>query len=244
MEKKVAIITGSATGIGKAVAAGLARQGIHIVVNYSRSSAEAMQTAEEIRALGVSCLVEKADISDDDQVRRMVQNTVCRFGRLDYLVNSAGTTDYVPMNDLEGLLTEHWDRVMALNVKGLFFACRTAAPFLKQTKGSIVNITSAGGITGIGSSIAYAASKAAAISVTKSLARVLAPDVRVNSVAPGVVLSRWVEGRDEHIRKGLEGTLLGRLCEPQDVAEVVIPLLLWEGMVTGQTLIVDGGKII
>src|SRR5699024_4779833 len=119
--------------------------------------------------------------------RAMVQATIEQLGRLDIVVNNAGTTTFIPHNDLEALKEEHWDQVMNVNVKGLFYTCRAAAPELKKNKGCIINITSVAGLTGGGSSIAYSASKAAAVSVTKSLARVLAPEVRVNGVAPGVV---------------------------------------------------------
>jgi 3-oxoacyl-[acyl-carrier protein] reductase len=242
MEKrKVALITGGATGIGKAVALGLAARGIDVAVNYSRSESDARETAAEVEKLGVSCLLQKADVADDSQVRLMVESAVSHFGRLDYLVNSAGVTDYVDFDDLEGLKEEYWDRALAVNVKGLFFACRAASPHLKKAKGSIVNITSIAGITGKGSSMAYAASKAAAISLTKSLALSLAPDVRVNSVAPGIVLTRWVAGREDHIKRLGAGTPLGRVCGPEDVAEAVLPLLLSTGMITGKTLVVDGG---
>jgi 3-oxoacyl-[acyl-carrier protein] reductase len=238
---KVALITGGGTGTGKAVALGLARKGVNIVINYSRSRQEAEQTASEIGEFGVSCLLQQADVSEDAQVRAMVENTIQHFGRLDYLVNSAGVTAFVDLADLEGLKAEHWDRIMDVNVKGMFFASRAASPYLKLSQGNIVNITSIAGITGQGSSIAYAASKAAAISVTKSLARVLAPEVRVNSVAPGIILTRWVAGREDHVVRYGEGTPLQRVCTPEDVAEVVISLLTSAAMVTGQTLIVDGG---
>ncbi len=241
---KVALITGGATGIGRATAIGLAQKGVNVVINYSRSQDAALKTVEDVQALGVSCLAVKADVSKDEEVRALVDKTIANFGRLDYLVNSAGTTEYVDLADLEGLKEEYWDKILNVNVKGVFFSSRAAAPYLRESKGSIVNIASTAGITGLGSSLAYAASKAAVISIGKSLARVLAPEVRVNNVAPGVVLTRWVEGRQQHIEGALEGTLLGRLCEPADVAEVVISLLTSAGMVAGQTIIIDGGKVI
>jgi len=241
MATKVGLVTGGGTGTGRAVALGLAKLGIHVVVNYSRSKEEAEQTAVEVRELGVSCLLQQADVSDDAQVRTMIENTIKHFGRLDYLVNSAGVTAFVDLADLEGLKSEHWDRIMDVNVKGVFHVCRAASPYLKQSKGNIVNITSIAGLTGQGSCIAYAASKAAEISVTKSMARVLAPEVRVNSVAPGIILTRWVAGREEHVQKFGEGTLLERVCTPEDVAEVVLSLLTSAAMVTGQTIVVDGG---
>lgn len=242
--RKVALITGGGTGIGRAVALRLAAQGIDIVVNYSRSENDALETAAAVRETGAECLTEKADVADNDQVCRMIANAVRRFGRLDYLVNSAGTTHFVDANDLEGMAGEYWDDIMSVNVKGVFFVCRACAPHLKKTGGAIVNITSIAGITGRGSSIAYAASKAAAISLTKSLAQVFAPEIRVNSVAPGIVLTRWVAGREEHVTRLGAGTPLGRVCSPDDVAEIVVPLLLAAGMVTGQTVVVDGGAIL
>jgi 3-oxoacyl-[acyl-carrier protein] reductase len=241
-ERKVALITGGGTGTGRAIALGLAKMGIDLVINYSRSRQEAEETAAEIRKLGVSCLVLQADVADDDQVRAMMNGTISEFGRLDYVVNNAGTTVFVDYADLEGLKDEHWDRIMDVNVKGIFHVSRAAAPYLKQAKGSIVNITSVSGNSGQGSSMAYAVSKAAAICLTKALARSLAPEVRVNSVAPGIILTRWVAGREEHVERfGKEKTPLGRVCKPQDVADVVIPLLISAAMMTGQTVVVDGG---
>ncbi len=242
--RKVALITGGGTGIGRAVALRLAAQGVDIVVNYSRSEKDALETAAAVGEAGTACLTLKADVADDAQVRRMVDDAVRHFGRLDYLVNSAGTTHFVDAKDLDGMAGEYWDDIMAVNVKGVFFACRACAPHLKKTGGAIVNITSIAGITGRGSSIAYAASKAAAISLTKSLAQILAPEIRVNSVAPGIVLTRWVAGREDHVVRLGAGTPLGRVCGPDDVAEAVVPLLLAAGMVTGQTLVVDGGAIL
>ena len=240
-EKKVALITGGATGIGRSVALGLARMGINVAINYSRSENDAVNTVAELKATGVDAVAIKADVSIDADARHLVSSTVDHFGRLDYLVNSAGTTVYVAMADLEGLQPEHWDRIMDVNVKGMFWVCRAAAPHLKTSQGSIVNITSIAGMTGMGSSIAYAASKAAAICVTKSLARTLAPEVRVNSVAPGIVMTRWVDGREDHVRRLGEHTPLGRVCDADDVADVVIPVLTAASMMTGQTVVIDGG---
>lgn len=239
--RKVALVTGGGTGIGRAVSLALAARSIDVAVNYSRSEKEASATVSDIEAYDVKGLAVRANVANDDEVRAMLQEVISRFGRLDYLVNCAGKTVYVDMADLEGMKPEYWDQIMDVNVKGLFSVCRAAAPHLKTTRGSIVNITSVSGNTGMGSSIAYAASKAAAICVTKSLARVLAPDVRVNSVAPGIVLTRWVDGREEHVKKLGEHTPLGRCCNAEDVADVVIPLLISSSMMTGQTIVVDGG---
>ncbi|MET3506590.1 SDR family NAD(P)-dependent oxidoreductase [Halalkalibacter oceani] len=244
MEGKVALITGSSTGIGRAIALRLAKEGANIVINYSRSEKEAQETKKDIENLGVKCLVCKASVDDDEMVRRMVEETVKAFGRLDVLVNNAGVTNFVKHDDLEGLKDEYWDRVMNINVKGLFYCCRAAAPYLKQQHGCIVNVTSVAGLTGLGSSIAYASSKAAANSVTKSLARVMAPEVRVNSVAPGIVTTRWNEGKEESIKHLSEGTPLGRVASPEDVAELTYSLIAHAGFVTGEIIKVDGGMFI
>ena len=242
--RKTALITGGGTGIGRAVSLKLAEKSVNLVINYSRSAAEAQETVQAVQRLGGRAIAVQADVANDLAVRAMIRQSIDHFGRLDYLVNSAGTTVYVDMADLEGLTPEIWDQIMNVNVKGLFSVCRAAAPYLKESRGSIVNITSIAGIVGMCSSIAYAASKAAAISVTKSLARVLAPEVRVNSVAPGIVMTRWVEGREEHVRRLGENTPLGRCCNAEDVAAVVVPLLTDAGMMTGQTVVVDGGAFI
>ena len=238
---KVALITGGGTGIGRATGLRLAREGAHIAVNYSRSAEEAATTCRDIEALGRQAMACQASVTDDEAVRAMVESVVERFGRLDILVNSAGITRYVALDDLEGMSDDFWDDIMAVNVKGLFRCCRAAAPLLKAQRGCIVNITSVAGLTGQGSSIAYAASKAAAISVTRSLARVLAPEVRVNSVAPGIVLTRWVEGQRDHVKRYSDETPLGRVCRAEDVAEVAYSLVDAAGMITGQSVVVDGG---
>jgi len=239
--KKVALITGGATGIGKETALMLAAKGINIVITYSRSEKDARETESAVKAAGASCLVLKTDVADDKQVRLMMESIIKQFGRLDYLVNGAGTTDFVDMADLEGLKSEHWDNAMAVNVKGLFFVSRAASPHLKKTGGSIVNIASLAGYNGRGSSIAYAAAKAAVISVTKSLAAVLAPEIRVNGVAPGPVMSRWMAGREANVKKFAETTPLAKVCMPENVAEVIVPLLLAASLVTGQTILIEGG---
>jgi len=244
LANKTALITGGGTGIGRATALRLAKEKVNIALNYSRSEQDALATQKEIEALGVKCRVYKADVASDAQVRNMINEVVRDFETLDILVNNAGTTHFVEHSDLEGMKEEYWDNIFAVNVKGLFFCCRAAAPELRKTNGVIVNITSIAGLTGLGSSIAYSASKAAAISITKSLARVLAPEVRVISVAPGIVLTRWVEGQEEHIKRLAGSTPMKRIAVPEDVAEVVYGVIAHAGFVTGQNIVVDGGAFI
>ncbi len=238
---KVALITGAATGIGSSVAIMLAEKGANIVINYSKSAKDAEDTLKEVQGLGVEGITCQADVSKDAEVCQMVDKVIERFGRLDILVNNAGTTNFVELHDLEGLKEEHWDRAFNTNSKAIFFVSRACAEELKKNKGCIVNTTSIAGQTGRGSSMAYAASKAAGISITKSLALVLAPEVRVNSVAPGIVTTRWVEGKEDHVKKLSEGTPIGRPANAEDVAEVVLSLITSAGLVTGQTIVVDSG---
>jgi 3-oxoacyl-[acyl-carrier protein] reductase len=244
IEGKTALITGAGTGIGRATALRLAREGVNLTINYSRSQKEAQATRKDCEALGVQSLVCQADVANDERVRQMVAQTISKFSRLDILVNCAGVTDFVDHHDLEGLKEEYWDRVMNVNVKGMFFCCRAAAAEIRKQRGCIINITSVAGMTGLGSSIAYAASKAAGISVTKSLARVMAPEARVNGIAPGIVQTRWVAGQEDHVKRLGEGTPLGRVATPEDVAEVAYSIIAHAGFITGQTIVVDGGMFI
>ncbi len=242
LQGKVALITGGGTGIGREIALSFAREGVGVAVNYSRSEKEAMTTAQEIRDLGAPALVIKADVSQDAQVREMVDKVVKECGRLDILVNSAGTTTFVEASDLEGLTEEIWDSNLAVNLKGTFFCCRAAAQAMRNGDGgNIINISSIAGTTGIGSSIAYCASKAGVICLTKSLARTLAPEIVVNTIAPGFVISRWTDAWPEFREMHEEATPLKRVATTEDVAEAAL-FLVHSDFVTGQVIIVDGGK--
>ena len=242
LQGKAALITGGGTGIGREIALYFAREGAGVVVNYSRSEKEATATAQEIRNSGVQSLVIKADVSQDAQVRVMVDRVMEEFGRLDILVNSAGTTTFVSAADLEALTEEMWDRTLAVNLKGTFFCCRAAAPAMESHDGgSIINISSIAGTTGIGSSMAYSASKAGVICLTKSLARTLAPEIRVNAIAPGFVDTRWTADWPEFRKMHEEATPMKRVAIPEDVAEAAL-FLVHSDFVTGQVIIVDGGK--
>jgi 3-oxoacyl-[acyl-carrier protein] reductase len=246
----VAIITGAATGIGRAVALELAGRGAHIVVNYAKSEADARETVAAVEQLGVEALLAQGDVADDADCRRIVDGAVAKWNRIDVLVNNAGTTVFVPHAELEALTTDAWDRIFAVNVRGAFQMARAATPALKASgNGAIVNISSTAGSTGLGSSIAYAASKAALDNLTISLARALAPAVRVNAVAPGFVDSRWlVEGYGEKldaIRKLVkQQTPLREVGRPEHIAQVVASVVTGMDLVTGQVINVDGGYVI
>lgn len=242
--RKVAIVTGSATGIGRSAAYLLAERGYDVVVNYSRSEKEAEETAEGVRARKAVPLVVKANVGADEAVRGMVAQTVERFGRLDALVNNAAMTHFVGHTDLDGLTEEVWDEILQVNLKGTFYACRAAMPHLKAAGGSIVNVASVAGIAGSGSSIAYAASKGAVITLTKSLAKAFAPEVRVNAVAPGPVQTRWLADHQDMVEQAIRITPMKRAATPDDIGEAIAYLADVATLVTGQVLVIDGGRTI
>lgn len=241
---RVAVVTGSATGIGRAVAWRFAELGFAVTVNYAKSRAEAEETADGVRSRGADVLVAAANVADDAAVRTMVAETVERFGGLDVLVNNAATTHFIPHRDLEAVTEAVWDDILAVNLKGTFFGCRAAMPHLQVRRGNIVNIASVAGIAGSGSSIPYAASKGAVITLTKSLARAFAPEVRVNAVAPGPVQTRWLADHQDMVAEAMKQTPLQRPATPEDIAAAVLYLALDTSLTTGQVLVVDGGRTI
>jgi len=239
----VAIVTGGGTGIGRATSLALAHRGAAVAVNYSRSRDDADATVRDIEAAGGHALAVRADVSDEDAVVDMVAAVVAQWSGVDLLVNNAATTRYIALSDLDDVSDETWDRIFAVNVKGPFYCARAVAPHMKaRGRGAIVNIGSIAGLTGDGSSLPYAVSKAAVIGLTRSLARALAPEIRVCNVAPGIVETRWTEGREEHVQRLSASALLRRTATPEDVAELVCALLANDA-VTGQTVPVDGGMV-
>ena len=242
LEKKVAVITGSGTGIGKSIAQIMAAEGAGVVINYSKSSREAQETATELEGSGVKVQLIKADVSKDCEVREMMATAFNYFGRLDILVNNAGITFPTKVNDLESLTEKMWDDIFAVNVKGAFFCTRAISKYFKERgSGCIINITSAAGFTGRGSSIAYTATKAALISLTKSMALALAPEVQVNAIAPGFVPTRWHTEHEAWHSGIIRETPLARLAQPEDIARLALALATDAKFVTGQTIICDGG---
>jgi 3-oxoacyl-[acyl-carrier protein] reductase len=241
-DRKVALVTGSATGVGRACAVRFAKLGYAVVVNYSRSEADAHDTLRLVEAAGAPALLVKANVGDAKSVRDMIAATEATFDRLDVLVNNAGTTHFVPHADLDSLTDDVWSDIFQVNVMGTFYCVRDAMPLLKASKGNVVNVTSVAGLSGQGSSIPYCASKAALNCMTQSLARAFGPDVRVNAVAPGPINTRWLAGREAHVAKYLEQAPLGRAADPDDIADAVVYLAAGTTLTTGQVLVVDGGR--
>jgi ketoreductase RED2 len=237
LDGKVAIVTGSSSGIGEAVARALAAAGAAVVVN----SASSVAAGEAVAASLPRAVYVQADVADDDACRALVAAAVEHFGRLDILVNNAGTTQVIPHSDLDAATDEVWRRLFDVNVLGAWHATRAAvAPLRASGAGAVVNITSVAGQRPLGSSIPYAVSKAALSHLTRLLAGVLGPEIRVNAVAPGLIDTPWTADwhavRDT-VRKRAP---LRRSGQPQDVAEAVMGLIL-AGFVTGEVLTVDGG---
>jgi 3-oxoacyl-[acyl-carrier protein] reductase len=193
-EKPAALVTGSATGIGRSAAVALAKHGYDVVINYSRSEEAARLTAQQAQAAGGKTLLFRCDVSDDTRVRAMLAATEKEFGRLDALINNAGTTVNVEPKNMEGMKVEDWNRVFNVNVLGLFLVTRAAAPLLKKSPyGCIVNTCSIAGLRPSAQPLPYAASKAAVANLTKTLANALGPEIRVNAVAPGWIEGEWMK---------------------------------------------------
>jgi 3-oxoacyl-[acyl-carrier protein] reductase len=249
LEGKVALVTGAAVGIGRAIAVAYGREGAKVAVNYSKSRAEAEQTAQRVKQAGGEALLVQADVARDDDVRAMVSQTLAAFGRLDILVNNAGITAFVDFADLDGLTDDVWDRLYRVNVKGTFFCCRAVVgPMKKQGHGRIINLASVAGLWPQGSSIAYCCSKAAVVQLSKCLARTLGPEIQVNVIAPGFIAeTRWNVGRpnlDATIAKAASMAPLKRVGTPEDIADAALFLATRGDFVTGDVMVVDGGRLI
>ncbi|HXV49809.1 MAG TPA: SDR family oxidoreductase [Candidatus Binatia bacterium] len=249
LKGRVALVTGGAGGIGGAVVRSLAKGGVGgIAIHYRKSSKEAYDLAAEMERAGVKAQAIEADIQSDRQVRSMMEEIQARFGRLDILVNNAGITRWVNLSDLDGLTDEIWDEILDVNLKGAFRCARAAAPMLAEHQGMIVNVSSVSGVLAPStmSSLAYGAAKAALIYLTKGLAVALAPNVRVNCVAPAFTDTPWMSEHfganyPQAIAKAAASFPLQRIATADEVAGAIVGLITGGDFVTGQTLIVDGG---
>ena len=243
---KAALITGAATGIGRSAVLALARAGFDVALNYSSSEAAARETAAEAQKLGVRTLLVRCDVSDEPGVRAMLKAVEKEFGRLDALINNAGTTANWKPKDLETLSLEEWDRVFAVNVRGLFQVTRAAIPLLKKSQGCVVNTASIVGLRPGPQPLPYAASKAAVVNLTKTLAWNLGPEIRVNAVAPGWMEGDWMKRmlKDKYedlMGKRAKATPLKRVVTADDVAETMMTLVQSNRFVTGEVIVIDGG---
>jgi 3-oxoacyl-[acyl-carrier protein] reductase len=245
--RKTALVTGAATGIGRSAVLALARAGYDVAINYASSAKAAATTAAEAQALGAKTLLLQADVSDEAAVRTMMASVAQNFGHLDALINNAGTTAKWKVKDLESLDLTEWDRTFAVNVRGLFQVTRAAVPLLRKgTQPSIVNTASIVGLRPGPQPLPYAASKAAVVNLTKTLAWNLGPDIRVNAVAPGWMEGDWMqrmlgEKYNDLMGKRAKLTPLQRCVTADDVAESMMSLLQGNRFVTGEIVVIDGG---
>jgi 3-oxoacyl-[acyl-carrier protein] reductase len=246
---KAAVITGSSVGVGRATAIAFAEFGCSVAINYNHSRAEAEEAAELCRAKGVESIVVQADVSIDADCRRLIQTTADQLGHLEILVNNAAVTEFIDFSDLEKLTEEIWLKILRTNLLGNFFCSRAAIPHMEKAgEGAIVNVGSIAGFLGHGSSIAYSASKAAIINMTKCLARTFGPKIRVNGVAPGAIDTRWLrqgigEKGFERLRESLrQTTILQEMLTPEDVANAIVFLVRDARLMTGETMKLDGGQ--
>jgi len=248
-ESPVCIVTGSGTGIGAACALDLAKRGCRVTINYTKSEAEARATAKLCEAAGAETLVVQANVADDVDCQRLAQATLDKWGRIDGLVNNAGITKFVPNHrDLVSLSADDFQRIYSVNVIGAFQMIRACAPTMQQQgRGAVVNVASIAGVVGNGSSVAYAASKGALNTMTLSLARALAPEIRVNAVCPGFVETRWLQqgfGDKTYAtaKANYEATVpLKQTISPEAVADAIVWLLLGASLTTGEFILVDSG---
>lgn len=244
LEHRVAVVTGGGTGIGRAISERFAAEGARVVVNYNESREAAEETAGGIRARGGEAVAVRADVADDAAARRLMREASERWGRLDVLVAAAGWSRRTPHHKLEELTDEIWDRTLNVNLRGAFYSMRAAAPLLRANPGaSIVTIASTAPYRGEGSTIVYAASKAGVISMTKSFARVLAPHVRVNALAPGLVRTRFAGWPAETFAIAAGQSPLGRIATVDEIAAAALFLAADATAMTGEVIRVDSGFI-
>ncbi|WP_291295879.1 SDR family NAD(P)-dependent oxidoreductase [Elioraea sp.] len=240
-----ALVTGGASGIGLATVEQLARLGAAVALNHLPGDPAGPAAVGRLCAEGYAVIAAPGDVSDPTSIAAMVGDAIAALGRLDILVNNAGTPATrapIPPAELEAMTDAFWERIIATNLLGPFRCTRAAATALRSSKGAVVNTASIAGLTSLGSSIAYGASKAGLINLTVNLARALAPECRVNAVAPGAVDTPWQKDWPESRKRAAEEkALLKRRCTADDIAEAIVFLATTPAPITGQTLVVDAG---
>ena len=253
LEGKVALVTGAGTGVGAATARLLASKGCRLAVNYRKSEEEAEEVVSSIEEAGGEAFTCQGDVAEDAEARALVETTRQKYGQLNLLVNNAGITAFIPFDDLDAVTDEVWLRLYQVNVLGAFHCSRASTTVMRETCGAdgaeIVNVGSVAGLKATGSCIPYAVSKAALHNLTVALARTLAPQIRVNAVAPGFITGRWLQ---DGLGEGYEAAKatfekampLQAVCDPEDVAAAIVSLVEGSDLVTGQILGCDGGMSI
>ena len=243
LKDRVVIVTGGGTGIGRGISTHFAREGAVVVVNYATSKAEAEDTVASITAEGGAAIPYQASVLVEAEIQKMFADVAAQRGRIDVLVNNAGWSQRIPHGNLDDLTEEIWDRTLNTNLRGKFYCSRAVVPYIKGKAGaSIINIASIAPHAGGGSSIVYAASKAGVISMTKSFARILAPEVRVNAIAPGFVRTRFANW-PQQVFDDAEKTLpLRRLPSPEEVGALAVFLASDATAITGETINIDAGQ--
>jgi 3-oxoacyl-[acyl-carrier protein] reductase len=241
---KVALITGGGTGLGREIALLLAREGMQVAISFSRSQEEAEQTRADIEAAGGKASVFRADMAQTAEIETLVRTVGETYGQLDLLIHNAATTRFIPFPNLDAVEEAAWDELFAVNTRAAFFLARAAAPLLRQSTGQIITTSSVAGVAPGGSSLPYAVSKAALIHLTKCLAVALAPEVRVNTVAPGLLMTRWVAGFSaERLETISARALLKKPTDLDDVAAAFV-MLAKNSSMTGQMVTVDAGLLL
>jgi len=243
---KVALVTGGNGGLGQRIAHALAREGVHLALIYAQSRDQAEGVARDLAARHqVNAAAFACDITDGAAIARLVEAALARFGRIDILVNDAAYNKAIPFQDLDGLTDEVWDRIMAVNLTGPARLIKAVAPVMKaQGQGRIINISSVAGLHPVGSSIAYAVSKAGLNHLTRCMAVALAPEVLVNCVAPGLLEGTRATAnlKPEQIERSAAGAVLKKPADKDDCADMVVTMCRTETM-TGQTVVIDAGRV-
>ncbi len=250
IQGKAAVVTGASRGVGRATALALVRGGCSVLINYSSSKEEAEGVLAEVEKLGGTGMCFQANVADDGACREMMDAAAETLGSVEVLVNNAGTTQFIGHSDLEGATDEVWDQLLGVNLKGPFHCIRAAVPHMEKAgEGAIVNISSIAGVAGIGSCVPYCASKAALVNLGVTMARALGPKIRVNTIAPGFIEGDWLRqglGDAYDVIKDVNEAkaVLGKVCQAEDVSDAIMSFITGSNLVTGQTVVVDGGMLI
>jgi 3-oxoacyl-[acyl-carrier protein] reductase len=241
---KRALVTGAASGIGLGTATALAQAGAKVAINHLPDDPRGPQAVQELKTQGLEVIGAPGRVGVPGETEKMVETAIANLGGIDLLVNNAGTPGVkatVPINRLDLVTDEMWDQILATNLVGIFRCTKAAAPSLKESHGAVVNTASIAALGLAGSSMAYSASKAGVVNLTRNLARALAPEVRVNAIAPGAVDSPWLEWTEQQRKSSVERSLLKKIGKPSDYADVILFLAFGTDFITGETVVADAG---